>query len=152
MSSTFLWNIITKIDCNLCSQSRISTVSQRCLLKWCKIGYISYCSLFCMSVGMSGQAQHSCSCELIIHPSTPGQKSSQPIHHGSQNTFQAISQQPTRIWKNLIYFLKVPSAPNATIPLSRPLLLSRAGWEVVEVLDEIFLVMPHVTTQEFTRL
>ena len=60
-----------KIGCNLHGhKNKYHVLALLVLAKWFEVGYISYCSSYCMSIGMSGPAWHICSRKYIICPST----------------------------------------------------------------------------------
>jgi hypothetical protein len=56
--------------------------------------------------------------QIQYFSTTQQQKSSEPGHNGSQNTFQAIAQQPTGYWPNAMYSRKGHGEPDTTIPFS----------------------------------
>lgn len=59
--------------------------------------------------------------------------------------FEAIAQQAMEIWKNALYFFKVPSVPEVTIPFSGTLLNSQA---LGGVMDSI---TPHFKTKNLSQ-
>lgn len=70
VSFTCFWNILQKLVVVYVA-TKISTMSQPCFFaKWFEVGYISYCSSFCMFLDMCGPAWHICPGKYIIYSST----------------------------------------------------------------------------------
>ncbi len=97
--------------------------SCKMMRKW----YFWYCSSFFVCCIYLDRVTR-CLCKFMFLHYAPS-KSSHLGHHGSWNTFQAVTQQPTGIWPIVMYSQKAHSPPNMTILFWGSLLHSSTRWE-----------------------